>query len=107
MVDGVTILDLPSKIAWEPDAQSLKDIVNRLVQAGRRHLALNLAEVPSLDSTSLGMIVSAFVTANRQGATLKLVNVSRRNRELFAIVKLAKVFEMHDSEADLIRSFSD
>lgn len=106
-MDGVTILDLQSKLTWEPGAQSLKDIMNRLVQAGRRHLALNLAEVPSLDSTGLGMIVSAFVTANRQGATLKLVNVSRRNRELFAIVKLAKIFEVHDSEADLVPSFSD
>ena len=106
-MDGVTILDLQSKIAWESGAPSLKDMVHRLVQTGRRHLALNLGAVPSLDSTSLGMIVSAFVTANRQGATLKLMNVSRRNRELFTIVKLATVFEVHDSEADLIRSFSD
>ena len=106
VIGTVTILDLQSRISLETGEDSLREIVNRFVQAGRRQLVLNLVGVPSLDSTSLGVIVSAFVTANRQGAALKLLHVTDRNRELLAIVRLADVFDIFDDEDAAVKSFS-
>ena len=64
---AVTILDLKATKNWEPGEASVKDVVQRLVQEGRRRVVLNLESVPSLDSTGLGVLVSAYVTASRQG----------------------------------------
>src|SRR4029078_305301 len=102
----VTVLDLKGKMTLGEGDELLKDKINSLVQQGRRKVVLNLEGVPYIDSAGLGEIVRTYTTINRQGGSLKLLNLTKRITDLLSITKLLTVFETYDSEADAVRSFS-
>ncbi len=104
-VNDVTILDLKGKMTLGEGDELLKDKINSLLAAGRKHLLLNLEGVPYIDSAGLGEIVRTYTTVSRQGGSLKLLNLTKRIEDLLSITKLLTVFETHDSEADAVASF--
>jgi anti-sigma B factor antagonist len=83
----------------------LKDKVQSLIQQGQKNLLVDLAEVSYVDSAGLGELVQAFVTTKNRGGTLKLVNVTKRLRDLLVVTKLLTVFETFDNEPSALASF--
>jgi anti-anti-sigma regulatory factor len=67
---------------------------------------LNLDGVPLLDSTGLGMLVAADVTASRQERVVELAHVTARNRELFGSIRLDDLFAVFDSEEVVVATVS-
>ena len=72
----VVILEPTERLTVETEAD-LKESVRRQLNAGRRHLVLDLARVPYIDSCGLGTMVQAYVSAHRQGGSVKLLNRTR------------------------------
>jgi anti-sigma B factor antagonist len=106
-VDDVTVVDVAGRVTLGDGGDTmLKDKLRSLVQQGRRKLLLNLADVAYVDSAGLGAIVQSYTTVTNQGGSLKLLNVTRRLRDLLAITKLITVFDTFDNEAEAITSFS-
>lgn len=105
-VGGVTILDLKGKLTLGDGDALLKDKVHSLLHQGRKHILLNLGDVPYIDSAGIGEVVSTFSTVSRAGGSLKLLNLTKRIHDLLAITKLLTVFETFSAEADAVRSFS-
>jgi anti-sigma B factor antagonist len=91
---NVVILELTDRLTVETEAE-LKDAVRRQLDAGRRHLVLDLARVPYVDSCGLGTMVQAYVSAHRMGGSVKLLNVGQRVRQLLTITRLMTVFELY------------
>jgi anti-sigma B factor antagonist len=83
----------------------VKDKFLGLVRAGRKKLIANLADVSYVDSAGLGAIVHSYSSVSKEGGKLKLLNASKRIRDLLSITKLLTVFEIYDSEADAVKSF--
>ena len=104
-VKDVSILDLHGKIQIGEGDEALRNAVARLVQAGKKKILLNLAEVPYVDSAGLGEIVRCYTTVSREGGRLKLINLTKKLQDLLAITKLLTVFETYDNEADGVKSF--
>jgi anti-sigma B factor antagonist len=104
-VKDVSILDLNGKIQIGEGDEALRNAVARLVQAGKKKILLNLAEVPYVDSAGLGEIVRCYTTVSREGGRLKLVNLTKKLQDLLAITKLLTVFETYDSEEQGVNSF--
>jgi anti-sigma B factor antagonist len=50
--------------------------------------------------------VQSHATVNKNGGSLKLLNVTKRIEALLSITKLLTVFETYDSEAEAVTSFS-
>jgi anti-sigma B factor antagonist len=105
-VGNVTILDLKGKLTLGDGDALLKDKIHSLLHQGRKHFLLNLGDVPYIDSAGIGEVVSTFATVNRQGGTLKLLNLTKRIHDLLVITKLLTVFDTFSTEADALRSFS-
>ena len=106
VVGGVTILDLSGKMTLGEGDELLREKIASLVNAGQKQLLLNLDGVPYIDSAGLGEIVRTYTTVSRQGGKLKLLNLTKRIEDLLSITKLLTVFEVYDSEAEAIQSFS-
>ena len=83
----------------------LKDKVQSLIQQGHKNLLIDLSAVSYVDSAGLGQLVQTYATAKNRGGALKLLNVTKRLRDLFVVTKLLTVFETYDSEADALASF--
>jgi anti-sigma B factor antagonist len=59
-----------------------------------------------VDSAGLGQLVQVHATTTRQGGSLKLLNVTKRLRDLLVVTKLLVVFDAFDSESDALASFA-
>jgi len=83
----------------------LKDKVQSLIQQGHKNLLIDLSGVSYVDSAGLGELVQAYATTKNRGGALKLVNVTKRLKDLLVVTKLLTVFDTFDSEADALASF--
>ena len=104
-VDGVTVLDLNGRITLGEGSVQLRDAIRDMISKGQTRILLNLAEVNYIDSSGLGELVSAYTTAKNQGATLKLLNLTKKVHDLLQLTKLYTVFDVSDDEAKGIASF--
>lgn len=101
----VTIVDVAGKITLGDGSAMLRDKVKELSAAGTKKILLNLGEVNYIDSSGIGELVSAFTTISNNGGALKLLNLTKRVKDLLQITKLYTVFEVFDDEAQAIASF--
>lgn len=83
----------------------LKDKINSLLQQGRKKLLLDLGGVAYVDSAGLGQLVQVRVTAGRSSAELKLLNITKRLKDLLVVTRLSTVFDSFESEAEGLDSF--
>jgi anti-sigma B factor antagonist len=60
-----------------------------------KRVILDLTHVTQLDSMGLGAIVSLYASAKAAGCELKLINLSKRVREIFRVTNLLSVFEVY------------
>jgi anti-sigma B factor antagonist len=105
MFDDVTVLDVSGKILLGEGDVQLRSAIQNQIDAGRRKLVLNLADVPYIDSAGLGEMVRCYTTVSRDGGSLRLLNATSRIRDLLTITKLITVFDHYETEEDAIRSF--
>jgi anti-sigma B factor antagonist len=101
----VTIVDVAGKITLGDGSAMLRDKVKELSAAGTKKILLNLGEVNYIDSSGIGELVSAFTTISNTGGSLKLLNLTKRVKDLLQITKLYTVFEVFDDEAQAIASY--
>lgn len=107
MVGDVVIVDVSCKITLGDGGDAiLKDKMRSLIQQGQKKVLLNLGEVSYVDSAGLGEIVQAYAAVTKSGGALKLMNTTKRIKDLLSITKLLTVFDTYDSEAEAITSFS-
>jgi anti-sigma B factor antagonist len=83
----------------------LKDKIHSLLQQGTKKILLDLGGVSYVDSAGLGQLVQVRTTASNGGGALKLVNVTKRVKELVVVSTLVTVFDSYENEADALASF--
>lgn len=105
-VGDVTVVDVAGRITLGEGSSTLRDTLRDLVSKGQKKVLLNLGEVSYIDSSGIGELVSGFTTVTNQGGQLKLLNLTKRVKDLLQITKLYTVFDVHDDEAAAIRSFA-
>jgi anti-sigma B factor antagonist len=105
VVEGISVLDLSGKIVLGEGDMQVKDRIKGLLGDGQKRILLNLADVSYIDSAGLGSLISSYATVKREGGQLKLVNLTKRVRDLLAITKLITVFDTYDDEKDALASF--
>jgi len=103
--NGKTILDLHGKLTIEVTAQVRKAVAD-LLEAGRKNILLNLEDVSFMDSSGIGELVRSYHRVMREGGQVRLLNLTKKMRELLAITKLLTIFECYDDEAEALGSFS-
>ena len=103
---GVTIVDLSGKITMGAGSGTLRDAVRDIVAKGSKKIVLNLGDVNYIDSAGLGELVSAYTAVKNAGGELKLLNLTKKVRDLLVITKLVTVFDVKDDEASAVSSFA-
>ena len=105
-VGDVTVIDAVGRITLGEGSSTFRDLIRDMAAAGNKKILLNLGEVSYIDSSGIGELVSGFTTMTNHGGSLRLLNLTKRVKDLLQITKLYTVFEVHDDEAHAVRSFS-
>ena len=105
-VGDVTVIDVSGRITLGEGSSNLRESIRELMAKGSRKILLNLGDVSYIDRWGIGELVSAFTSVANQGGRLKLLNLTKRVRDLLQITKLYTVFDVYDEEAAAVRSFA-
>ena len=69
-------------------------------------LLLDFATVDHLSSAALGMLINANNKIRERSGMLRLTNIKPQILEVFVITKLNKLFKIHPTREDALKSFA-
>ena len=101
----VTVVDLSGRITLGDGSALLRKTSRGLLQDERKKILLNLADVDYIDSSGIGELVSGYTAVKNQSGELKLLQLTKKVRDLLQITKLYTVFDIYTDENTAIRSF--
>lgn len=104
-VGNVTVLHLSGPITFGSGTQRLRQLIRDTLDAGKKNILLNMAEVYYIDSSALGELVAAYTTVSRQGGKLKLMKLTQRVQDVVQLTRVYRVFEVFGDEDSAVRSF--
>ena len=105
-VDGLTVVWLDGRIVLGEETGALRDLVKDLMAQGKKKLILNMNNVTLIDSAGLGALVAAYTSTKSGGASLRLCHLGAKFNELLQITKLITLFDVYNTQAEAIKSFS-
>jgi anti-sigma B factor antagonist len=95
----VAILSLSGRFLAGGDGPYLRQKVSDLIEAGTKKLMIDFCEVPYIDSTGLGFLAGARVSALNAGVRMVLAGLNTHVRKILDDVNLAQFFVIADDEA--------
>jgi anti-sigma B factor antagonist len=105
IVGDIHVLDCSGRLTLGDDTKVIRNTIRGVLKEGGKKIVLNLADVPYIDSSGIGELVSAYTTIAKGGGQLKLLNLTKRIYESLSIMKLLIVFQIYDSEKAMVKSF--
>ena len=101
----VMILNLSGKIMGGPDHEKFQSEIKTLISSGYVDILLDMNKVNWVNSTGLGIRVSAFHTLKKNGGQLKICNVSDRIDNILNVTQLKLVFQTFEGMDEALASF--
>lgn len=105
-IGDVTILDMSGRLVLGEETALLRNTIRDLISRGKKNILLNLGEVPFIDSSGIGELVSAFLAARREGGEVKLLHLTKKVHHVLQIVKLLTIFDVFEDEAAALQAFA-
>jgi anti-sigma B factor antagonist len=102
----VTVVDLSGRITLGEGSALLRKTIRALLDEERHQLLLNLGDVDYIDSSGIGELVSAFTAVKSRNGDMKLLNLTKKVRDLLQITKLFTVFEVFTDENTALHSYN-
>jgi anti-sigma B factor antagonist len=102
----VTVLRLHGQFIGGDETDALREEFKQLSLAEKPLVAVDLHGVSYLNSTALGVLISAHANFTKRAGRVALCNVSKNIENIFVITKLTLVFEMFPTVEDATTQFS-
>jgi len=103
---GVVLFEIQGNIVGGPDAMSLNDEVQKLLNGGKKKFVLDMKSVEHINSSGLGMLIASLNVVRQAGGDLKIANVGSRVLDLLQITKLNQIFESYKSVDDAVKNLA-
>jgi len=105
-VDGVSVVTPYGRIVFGEQSNAVREKVKNLISKGKKQIVLDMKNIDYIDSSRLGALVAAHLSANTQGAAMRLCNLGRKFSKVLQLTQLTTVFQVYGTEAAAIASFS-
>lgn len=88
-----------------PAVDDLRQTFEEALGNGDSRIVLNLAQVPMIDSTGIGLLVRYLVSTKERGGSVKLVQPTKFAVQTLKLVGVLKLFEIFDDDDQAVESF--
>ena len=105
-VDGVSVVTLYGRIVFGEQSNAVRETVKSLINEGKKQIVLDMKNIDYIDSSGLGALVAAHLSANTHGAAMRLCNLGRRFSKVLQLTQLITMFNVYSTEAAAVASFS-
>jgi anti-sigma B factor antagonist len=103
---NAVVIELKGNVMGGPEASELNELLHKLLDSNKKNIIIDLADVKFMNSSGLGMLISAFTTMKNGGGNLKLANATEKIQSLLLITKLITIFENFDTVDEAVKSFA-
>ena len=100
--NGVLVISLEGNLLGEHVNGPVMDLIKSSVEAGNKNVLFNLSNMKFINSTGLGMLLTAVSKTRNAGGELSLCNVPEQMKKLLQITKLESVFNQQADEASAL-----
>jgi len=104
-VDSVKIIKLKGRLAMGPPLDRFNAAMIELLGQNQNRIVLDLEDVPSIDSSGIGMLVRHLTTAKQSGGAIRLLKPSKFTVQTLKMVGLLNLFATFDDSASAVASF--
>ncbi len=102
--DSIVLLDIQGEIDLY-NAPEIKDTIQKLIDAQKYNIIINLEKVSYIDSSGIGALISSLSNLKKYQGGLKIINVYASVKKVFELTKLTSFFEIYDSEEEALAKF--
>jgi anti-anti-sigma factor len=102
----VQVIQLRGALRMGPAVDGLRQAMEEALNSGDSRLVLNLAEVPMIDSSGIGLVVRFLASTKQRGGNVKLVQPSRFAEQSLRLVGVLNLFQVFDSDDAAVESFA-
>ena len=108
VVNQVKDVAVATILVEDLDAANVGDFRRDIAPVLEAHtrLVLDLSRLRFVDSSGLGAFISCLRKLNAAGGDLKLCCMSKPVRAVFELVRMHRVFDIHDNSEEAVRAFA-
>jgi anti-sigma B factor antagonist len=103
--DGVKVVKLRGRLSMGPPLDRFNATMAEFVKQGEFKIILDLEEVPTIDSSGIGMFVRYLTSCKQGGGAIRLLKPSKFTVQTLKMVGLLNLFTTFDELAPAIASF--
>lgn len=102
---GIVILEPKGSFIGGDETDDLKFAIREIADKGNKKLIIDLGDVLYLNSTALGVLISAHANYKKREGEIKLTRLNKNLENLFVITKLSLIFDCFSSQEEAINKF--
>jgi anti-sigma B factor antagonist len=102
---NVIVMDIAGRLSAGETGALFRTVFQRCLSEGNNRYLINLEKVSYIDSSGLGELITSHTSLRNGGGAVKLLNPTRRIKDLLQMTKLLNIFEIFDDEATAVQSF--
>jgi len=103
---NVLIIELEGELMGGPEADEFRSLVDETIKNEKNRVVVDMGKVNWMNSSGLGMLMSALTSLRSSGGDLKLANMSDRVRRPIQITRLDSVFDDYDTVDEAVITFA-
>jgi anti-sigma B factor antagonist len=103
---GIGLIEAKGSLVGGDETLELRQAVAGFLEREYSKLLIDLGGVTYVNSTAIGVLVAAHASYAKKGWHIKLCGMNKNITNIFVITKLTLVFEVYDTRAEAIKSFS-
>ncbi len=101
----IGVIEVKGSLVGGEETDELRSAVADYVEQGTKMLIIDLSKVTYLNSTAIGVLVSAHTTFSRNKGHVKLCGINKNINNIFVITKLTLVFDVAETREDAVKGF--
>jgi len=102
----VEIIQLRGPLRMGAAVNEFRQALDNSLSNGDTRIVLDLAEVPMIDSSGIGVLMKSLASARQRGGNIKLVNPSKFAVQTLRMVGLLNLFEVFSDAEAAVASFA-
>ena len=103
--DGVKVVKLKGRLSMGPALERFNAVMTGLLGEGHNRIIIDLEEVPTIDSSGIGMLVRFLTTTKQSGGAIRLFKPSKFTVQTLKMVGLLNLFATFDELPQAVASF--